>query len=63
MFEDSTTGMRAALKAGCNVIGLPEHDGVEIPEGAVNIKDLSGNKHLDGAKVEDVYAWFARISG
>lgn len=63
VFEDSTTGMRAALKTGCNVIGLPEHDGVEIPEGAISIKELNGNAHLDGAKADDVYAWFARISG
>lgn len=63
VFEDSTTGMRAALAAGCNVIGLPEHDRVEIPQGAISIKDLSGNEHLDGAKAAEVYAWFARISG
>jgi HAD superfamily hydrolase (TIGR01509 family) len=63
VFEDSTTGMRAALAAGCHVIGLPEHDQVEIPEGAVGIDKLRGDKHLNGAKAADVYDWFARISG
>ena len=63
VFEDSTTGMRAALAAGCQVIGLPEYAQMEIPEGAVSIEKLSGNKHLDGATAADVYDWFARISG
>lgn len=63
VFEDSTTGMRAALSAGCNVIGLPEHDGVEIPNGAVSIGKLSGDRHLADATASDVYEWFARITG
>lgn len=63
VFEDSTTGMQAALDAGCHVIGLPEDPRMDIPSGAVSIEKLSGKKHLDGATSADVYSWFARISG
>ena len=61
VFEDSTTGMSAALEAGCHVIGLPAHEDVVIPDGAVSIGKLSGNKHLDGATAQDVYGWFETL--
>ena len=62
VFEDSATGMRAAVDAGCAVIGLPEGDQVEVPTEVTEISILRDSRHLAGAKATDVYEWFAKIS-
>ena len=62
VFEDSATGMRAAVDAGCKVIGLPEGDQVEVPTEVTEISSLRDSRHLAGAKATDVYEWFAKIS-
>lgn len=62
VFEDSATGMRAAVDAGCAVIGLPEDNQVEIPPEITEISRLRDSRHLAGAKATDVYEWFAKIS-
>ena len=62
VFEDSATGMRAAVDAGCAVIGLPEGDQVEVPTEVTEISSLRDSRHLAGAKAADVYEWFAKIS-
>ena len=61
VFEDSPAGMRAAVAAGCTVIGLPEDEGVEVPEGVVEISRLRDSRHLAGARHVDVYEWFRAI--
>ena len=45
-FEDSPTGARAAVAAGCGVIALPVLTPIDVP-GAVNIWDLSENSLMD----------------
>ena len=62
VFEDSATGMRAAVDAGCVVIGLPEGDEVEVPPGVTEVSRLRDSRHLAGAKASDVYEWFSKIS-
>ena len=62
VFEDSATGMRAAVDAGCIVIGLPEDNGVEVPAGATEVSFLRNSRHLEGATASDVYDWFGKIS-
>ena len=52
--------MRAAVAAGCTVIGLPEDEGVEVPEGVVEISPRD-SRHLAGARHVDVYEWFRAI--
>ena len=54
--------MRAAVDAGCAVIGLPEDNQVEIPPEVTEISRLRDSRHLAGAKAADVYEWFAKIS-
>lgn len=61
VFEDSAAGMRAALDAGCVVIGLPEHDGVDVPQGVTPIDRLHDSAHLAPAVARDVYAWFEKL--
>lgn len=63
VFEDSVAGMRAAVDAGCTVIGLPEGDHVEVPGQATEITELrdSANRHLAGATAADVHEWFSRL--
>lgn len=60
VFEDSPTGMRAAVTAGCVVVGLP-HDGTTVPDGATPIARLHGGTHLEGATVADMYRWYAEL--
>lgn len=62
VFEDSTAGMQAALDAGCIVIGLPEHDGVTVPQGVTPIAQLHESHHLAPATAADVYDWFGRLN-
>jgi HAD superfamily hydrolase (TIGR01509 family) len=45
-FEDSPTGARAAVAAGCGVIALPILSPIDVP-GAVNIQDLSEKSLMD----------------
>ncbi|OFM01234.1 phosphatase [Corynebacterium sp. HMSC036D03] len=62
VFEDSAAGMRAAVDAGCHVIGLPEDDRVEVPAEVTEISTLRPARHLDGVNAADVYAWFGEMS-
>lgn len=61
VFEDSAAGMRAAVDAGCVVIGLPEGDHVAVPAEATEISELHSSRHLTGVTAADVHAWFAQI--
>jgi hydrolase len=49
------------VAAGCTVIGLPEDEGVEVPDGVVEISRLRDSRHLAGALHTDVYEWFRAI--
>ncbi len=62
VFEDSATGMRAAVDAGCVVIGLPEDDEVEVPPEVTEVSQLRNSRHLAGARASEVYEWFSKIS-
>lgn len=62
VFEDSATGMRAAVDAGCRVIGLPADDSVHVPREVSTIFELNGSTHLAGVEAADVYGWFSGIS-
>lgn len=66
VFEDSPTGMRAAVAAGCRVIGLPAHKDIAVPEGVQLFTDLAGQKPFNhsyiGLGVEDLYRWFNSFS-
>ncbi len=65
VLEDSATGMRAAVDAGCRTIGLPLDDTVTVPAAAVPIATLRGDdpraRHLDGVAAADLYRWFAQL--
>lgn len=63
VFEDSATGMRAALDAGCRVVGLPASAAVEVPAGVVRIDSLHAHPHVAPATAHDVFRWFTQISG
>ena len=60
VFEDSAAGMRAAVAAGCSVIGLPEGEHVTVPDEVTVIAELRGcgHRHLEGATARDIYAWY-----
>ena len=62
VFEDSANGMRAAVDAGCVVIGLPEDDEVEVPPEVTEVSQLRNSRHLAGARASEVYEWFSKIS-
>jgi len=62
VFEDSATRMRAAVDAGCVVIGLPEDDEVEVPPEVTEVSQLRNSRHLAGARASEVYEWFSKIS-
>ena len=63
VFEDSAAGMRAAVAAGCSVIGLPEGEHVTVPDEVTVIAELrgSGHRHLEGATAHDIYEWYQRL--
>lgn len=63
VFEDSAAGMRAAVAAGCSVIGLPEGEHVTVPDEVTVIAELrgSGHRHLEGATARDIYEWYQRL--
>lgn len=63
VFEDSAAGMRAAVDAGCTVIGLPEGEHVAVPDEVTVIAELRGGEHhhLEGASAADVHEWFNRL--
>lgn len=61
VFEDSAAGMRAAVDAGCTVIGLPEDNRVAVPEEVAEISSLHNSRHLHGVGAADIYAWFAQL--
>ncbi|TVU86206.1 HAD family phosphatase [Corynebacterium aurimucosum] len=63
VFEDSAAGMRAAVAAGCSVIGLPEGEHVTVPDKVTVIAELrgSGHRHLEGATARDIYEWYQRL--
>lgn len=61
VLEDSIAGMTAALAAGCQVVGLPGADFIEVPEGAVHIGQLHDNDHVEGATSADIYRWFMQL--
>lgn len=65
VFEDSATGMRAAVDAGCRTIGLPLDDTVNVPAAAVAMATLRGEdpraRHLNGVTAADLYRWFDEL--
>jgi HAD superfamily hydrolase (TIGR01509 family) len=61
VFEDSTNGMTAAVRAGCRVVGLPSAD-AEVPDGAVPVTALrDGQAGLAGLTVADLQGFWERI--
>lgn len=59
VFEDSLTGMRAAIDAGCHVVGLPEPEinPELIPEGVHLLADLNGDRTYEGLNREILESW------
>ena len=61
VFEDSTSGMTAAVRAGCRVVGLPAGD-AEVPDGAVPVAALRhGAAGLDGLSLADLRGFWDRL--
>ncbi|MEY8565476.1 HAD family phosphatase [Corynebacteriaceae bacterium 7-707] len=61
VFEDSTNGMTAAVRAGCRVVGLPAAD-AEVPDGAVPVAALRhGAAGLDGLSLADLRGFWDRL--
>ncbi|WP_462399051.1 phosphoribosyl-ATP diphosphatase [Corynebacterium falsenii] len=55
VLEDSTTGMLAAQRAGCRVVGIPTDDSTQIPEGVPTLEQLRpGHKVLEGFTLADL---------
>lgn len=61
VFEDSFTGMSAALTAGCRVIGLPWYSDTVVPEGVVTLESLHGRNDFVGADAHTVLGWFHQL--
>ncbi|MBZ8177788.1 HAD-IA family hydrolase [Corynebacterium poyangense] len=70
VFEDSLTGITAALEAGCRVIAVPSDSVEKLPQGAVSLEklriadgcpaDRAGG--FQGVTASDVIRWFTQIS-
>ena len=61
VFEDSFTGMSAAVTAGCRVVGLPWYPDTTVPEGVVTLESLHGRNDFVGAGADTVLAWFHQL--
>lgn len=61
VFEDSFTGMTAAVTAGCRVIGLPWYSDTVVPEGVVTLESLHGRNDFVGADADTVMDWFHQL--
>lgn len=69
VFEDSTSGMRAAVEAGCRVIGVPSEPGQDMPEGVVSLRDLRISDGCPeeqagtfvGVSASDVQRWWEHL--
>ena len=61
VFEDSFTGMTAAVTAGCRVIGLPRYSDTVVPEGVVTLESLHGRNDFVGADADTVMDWFHQL--
>ncbi|MDO5511135.1 HAD family phosphatase [Corynebacterium sp.] len=61
VFEDSVTGMTAAVTAGCRVIGLPWYPDTRVPEGVVTLESLHGRNDFRGADADTVMEWFHQL--
>ncbi|MFC6145975.1 HAD family hydrolase [Corynebacterium nasicanis] len=61
VFEDSFTGMTAAVSAGCRVIGLPWYADTVVPEGVVTLESLHGRNDFRGADADTVLSWFHQL--
>ncbi|QDZ42613.1 HAD family phosphatase [Corynebacterium sp. sy039] len=62
IFEDSFTGMTAAIESGAHVIGLPEHCDDPLPQGVYPMRELCGSISFESVDAALVQQWFARIS-
>lgn len=69
VFEDSTSGQRAAIEAGCRVIGVPSEDGQQMLENVVSLRTLrladgcpaeQANTFV-GVRAADVERWFDHL--
>ncbi|MBN9643497.1 HAD family hydrolase [Corynebacterium mendelii] len=68
VFEDSTTGMAAAVAAGCTVIGLPADEHTTVADGVTTIGQLTGtppqgNAVLAASSLDEITDWFTRLRG
>lgn len=61
VFEDSFTGMTAAVTAGCRVIGLPWYSDTVVPEGVVTLESLHGRSDFVDADADTVMDWFHQL--
>jgi len=61
VFEDSFTGMSAAVAAGCRVIGLPWYADTVVPEGVTTLESLHGRNDFVGVDADTVYRWFDQL--
>lgn len=61
VFEDSFTGMTAAVTAGCRVIGLPWYEDTVVPEGVVTLDSLHGRNDFVGVGADTVMDWFHHL--
>lgn len=62
VFEDSFTGMTAAVTAGCRVIGLPWYEDTVVPEGVVTLSSLHGRNDFSGVDADTVFSWFHQLT-
>ncbi|RSZ63482.1 HAD family phosphatase [Corynebacterium hylobatis] len=61
VFEDSFTGMTAAVAAGCRVIGLPWYSDTVVPEGVVTLESLHDRNNFEGVNADTVFHWFHQL--
>lgn len=60
--EDSSTGMRAGLAAGCRVLGIPADPSTQIPEGVRTLEELRpGVKDLGELTLKDLQAIYEQL--
>lgn len=58
VFEDSVTGVSAALAAGCQVIAIDHDPNQAIPPAATKLSTLHGSPTLDGITTDMIHTWF-----
>ncbi|HIW96584.1 MAG TPA: phosphoribosyl-ATP diphosphatase [Candidatus Corynebacterium gallistercoris] len=60
--EDSSTGMRAGLAAGCRVLGIPADPSTQVPDGVMTLSQVRpGTRDMGELTLKDLQAIYAEL--